>query len=167
MPVKTIFFKVPTKLVWRPVSQDAEVGKVPVPGEQNDPDPEEYEVSLSEECPRDDVLTPDVFSGNISTSTLVQKLEAEYGRCMCLTTEELDLNTTVYTREGSDLMFCLRDELAMLPELKTLSPRCNIDEADVGVPGKPTPEIDATLKKVLKISHKMLVVHRHEELSVT
>ncbi|OWY92038.1 LOW QUALITY PROTEIN: reverse transcriptase, partial [Phytophthora megakarya] len=44
----------------------------------------------------------------------------------------------------------LRDQLIMLPEIKELTPECNIDEANVGVPGVTTPEIEAKMRGILK-----------------
>jgi len=76
--------------------------------------------------------------GYAMPSTPVEKLEEEYIRCMRVNQEELDLEPGVYIHEGSDLMFQLRDELALLPELRELSPVCDISKADVGVPGRTT-----------------------------
>jgi hypothetical protein len=100
----------------------------------------------------------DVVSGSSTqgfASTPVQKLEQEYARCMSVSAEELELEPPLYIHEGSELMAQLRDQLAMLPELKDLSPECNIDEADVGVEGVSTPEMEAKLRKVLKY-HKRI-----------
>ncbi|OWY96138.1 reverse transcriptase [Phytophthora megakarya] len=85
-----------------------------------------------------------------SSSTPVQRLEAEYARVMRVSAEELDLEPAVYFREGSDLMAQLRDQLIMLPEIEELTPECDIDEANVGVPGVTTPEMEAKIRGVLK-----------------
>ncbi|POM65146.1 Hypothetical protein PHPALM_19190, partial [Phytophthora palmivora] len=45
-------------------------------------------------------------------------------------------------REGSELLSRLRDQLVTLPEIKDLTPECKIEEADVGVPGRTTPEME-------------------------
>ncbi|OWZ03116.1 reverse transcriptase [Phytophthora megakarya] len=82
-----------------------------------------------------------------SCSTPVQRLEAEYARIMRVSAEELDLKPAVYLREGSDLMAQLRDQLIMLPEIEVLTPECNIDEANVGVP---TPEMEAKMRGILR-----------------
>ncbi|KAE8992507.1 hypothetical protein PR003_g26907 [Phytophthora rubi] len=66
-------------------------------------------------------------------STPVRRLEEEYIRCMRVSQEDLDLEPAVYIQEGSELLSRLRDELAMLPELKDFSPECDISTADVGV----------------------------------
>ncbi|OWZ08553.1 reverse transcriptase [Phytophthora megakarya] len=83
-------------------------------------------------------------------STPVQRLEVEYARVMRVSAEELDLEAAVYLREGSDLMTHLRDQLIMLPEIEELTPECNIDEANVGVPGVTTPEMEAKMRRILK-----------------
>ncbi|OWZ04410.1 reverse transcriptase [Phytophthora megakarya] len=83
-------------------------------------------------------------------STPVQRLEAEYARVMRVSVEELDLEPAVYLREGSDLMAQLREQLIMLPEIDELIPECNIDEANVGVPGVTTPEMEAKMRRILK-----------------
>ncbi|OWY94015.1 Aspartic protease, partial [Phytophthora megakarya] len=83
-----------------------------------------------------------------SCSTPVQKLEAEYARVMRVSAEELDLEPALYLREGSDLMAQLRDQLIMLPEIEELTPECNIDEANVGVPGVTTPEMEAKMRGI-------------------
>ncbi|OWY97332.1 reverse transcriptase [Phytophthora megakarya] len=85
-----------------------------------------------------------------SCSTPVQRLKAEYARVMRVSAEEPDLEPAVYLREGSDLMAQLRDQLIMLPENEELTPECNIGEANVGVPGVTTPEIEAKMRGILK-----------------
>ncbi|OWY92521.1 reverse transcriptase [Phytophthora megakarya] len=69
---------------------------------------------------------------------------------MRVSAENLDLEPAVYLREGSDLMAQLRDQLIMLPEIEELTPECNIDEANVGVPGVTTPEMEAKMRGILK-----------------
>jgi len=49
----------------------------------------------------------------------------------------------------------LQDQFAMLLELKDLSLECNIDEADAGVEGVSTPEMEAKLSRVLNY-HKRI-----------
>jgi hypothetical protein len=87
--------------------------------------------------------------------TPLYKLEQEYARCMRVSLEDLDLEPAVYIHEGSELMSQLRDELALLPELKDLSPECAIAQADVGVPGRTTPGEDRKLRSVLE-RHRMI-----------
>ncbi|OWZ15319.1 LOW QUALITY PROTEIN: reverse transcriptase [Phytophthora megakarya] len=69
---------------------------------------------------------------------------------MRVSSEGLDLEPAVYLREGSDLMTQLRDQLIMLPEIEELIPECDIDEANAGVPGVTTPEIEAKMRGILK-----------------
>ncbi|OWZ02728.1 hypothetical protein PHMEG_00025662 [Phytophthora megakarya] len=83
-------------------------------------------------------------------STPVQRLEAEYGRVMRVSAEEVDLEPVVYLREGSALMAQLRYQLIMLPEIEEQGPECDIDEANVGVPGVTTPKMEAKLRGILK-----------------
>ncbi|KAG3006320.1 hypothetical protein PC128_g7979 [Phytophthora cactorum] len=61
--------------------------------------------------------------------TPVPRLEQEYGRCMRANKEYFDLEPAIYVHEGSELLSQLRDELAMIPELKGLSPECDISTA--------------------------------------
>jgi hypothetical protein len=82
--------------------------------------------------------------------TPVRQLEEEYERCMRLNAEELDLEPAVYIHEGSDLLSQLRDQLAMLPELSELSPKCDIETADVGDPELSTPDEIQKLRSILK-----------------
>ncbi|GMF33076.1 unnamed protein product [Phytophthora fragariaefolia] len=76
----------------------------------------------------------------------VRRLEKEYERCMQMSAEELSLEQAVYIREASELLAQLRDELAMLPELRELSPECDIDKADIGEPGRTTPAEEEKLR---------------------
>jgi len=87
--------------------------------------------------------------------TPLYKQEQEYARCMRVSLEDLDLESAVYIHEGSELMSQLRDELALLPELKDLSPECDIAKVDVGVPGRTTPGEDRKLRSVLE-RHRMI-----------
>ncbi|OWY94803.1 hypothetical protein PHMEG_00035362 [Phytophthora megakarya] len=77
-----------------------------------------------------------------SCSTPVQRLEAEYARVMRVSAEELDLEPAGGKR--------FDDQLIMLPEIEELTPECNIDEANVGVPGVTTPEMEAKMRGILK-----------------
>jgi hypothetical protein len=81
----------------------------------------------------DDDDVSDLPSGDMPC-TPPRRLEMEYARCMKVNADELDLEPAVYINEGSELLSQLRDQLAMLPELRDLSPECDIDTADVGVP---------------------------------
>ncbi|GMF18640.1 unnamed protein product [Phytophthora fragariaefolia] len=73
----------------------------------------------------------------IATGTPVEKLELEYARCMRVNSEELDLEPAVFMKEANSCAQ-LKDELALLPELLDLSPKCDIIKADVGEPGLST-----------------------------
>ncbi|OWY91718.1 reverse transcriptase [Phytophthora megakarya] len=44
----------------------------------------------------------------------------------------------------------LRDYLMMLPDLRDLTPECDISNADVGVPGRTTPTEEEQLRKILE-----------------
>ncbi|POM64950.1 LOW QUALITY PROTEIN: Reverse transcriptase, partial [Phytophthora palmivora] len=78
------------------------------------------------------------------------RLEEDYIRCMRVNAEELEQESAVYIHEGSDMMSQLKDQLAMLPELQDLSPRCDISKADVGEPGVTTKIQERQLKEILK-----------------
>jgi hypothetical protein len=97
----------------------------------------------------DDDDVSDLPSGAMP-STSLRRLEMEYARCMKVNADELDLEPAVYIHEGSELLSQLRDQLAMLPELRDLSPQCDIDTADVGVPGVSTLDEDRKLRSILR-----------------
>lgn len=96
-----------------------------------------------------EVVEADAFAAVVNTVRLdgeaclseapMQKLEAEYARCMRVSLEELDLEPGVNIHEGSELMSQLRDELTLLPDLIDLSPRCGI--TDVFLDGQYPPKI--------------------------
>ncbi|OWY96991.1 hypothetical protein PHMEG_00032592 [Phytophthora megakarya] len=97
---------------------------------------------VHEEDPLEDVLESalDDFSNSMDdasdlSDTSVQRLEREYERVMRVTVEELDLEPAIYLGEGTVLLAQLSDHLTMFQELEELSPECDIDKADVGVPG--------------------------------
>ncbi|OWZ11352.1 reverse transcriptase [Phytophthora megakarya] len=95
----------------------------------------------------------DVFSDlpvSVMACTPVQQLELEYERVMQLKAEELNLEPAVYIHEGSETLSQLREQLALLPDIKELSPKCDIDSADVGESGTSTPEDERKLRAVLK-----------------
>ncbi|POM70605.1 LOW QUALITY PROTEIN: Reverse transcriptase [Phytophthora palmivora] len=83
--------------------------------------------------------------------TPVEKLRVEYERCMQVSNEELDLEP------GTELLAQLRDQLVMLPELEELTPECDIDSADVGEPGKTTPEMEKKLRDILEYHRKIFL----------
>ncbi|GMF42042.1 unnamed protein product [Phytophthora fragariaefolia] len=89
--------------------------------------------------------------------TPLYKLEQEYARCMRVNLEDLDLEPAVYIQEGSELMSQLWDELAMILELNNLSPECDITQADVGEPGRTTPDEDRKLRTVLEYHRKIFM----------
>ncbi|KAE9083812.1 hypothetical protein PF010_g21077 [Phytophthora fragariae] len=82
--------------------------------------------------------------------TPLRKLELEYERCMKMNAEDLDSEPTIYIHEGSELLSQLRDQLVLLPELKDLSPSCDIETADVGEPGITTPDEERKMRNILK-----------------
>ncbi|KAK1928482.1 hypothetical protein P3T76_016047 [Phytophthora citrophthora] len=89
--------------------------------------------------------------------TPVEKLRAEYERCMRVTNQELGLESGVYISKGTELLAQLRDQLVMLPELEDLAPECDIDKADVRVPGKIKPEMEQKLRGILKYHRKIFL----------
>ncbi|OWZ02298.1 reverse transcriptase [Phytophthora megakarya] len=48
-------------------------------------------------------------------------------------------------------------ELVMLPELNELHPECDIDQADVGVPGETSPEDESSIRAILKRHRKVFL----------
>ncbi|KAE8980484.1 hypothetical protein PR001_g24264 [Phytophthora rubi] len=90
-------------------------------------------------------------------STPIRKLEEEYARCMRASQEDLDLEPAIYFQEGSELLSQLRDELAMLPELKDLSPECDISKADVGDPDRTTAAEEKKLRSILTYHRKIFL----------
>ncbi|OWY98817.1 reverse transcriptase [Phytophthora megakarya] len=89
--------------------------------------------------------------------TPLEKLEMEYERCVRVSAEDLDLEPGVYIHEGSEMLAQLRDQLVMLPELSELHPECDIDQADVGVPGETSPEDESRMRAILKRHRKMFL----------
>ncbi|KAE9005163.1 hypothetical protein PR002_g16845 [Phytophthora rubi] len=83
-------------------------------------------------------------------STPLRKLELEYERCVKMNVEDLDSEPTIYIQEGSELLSLLRDQLVLLPELKDLSPSCDIETADVGESGSTTPDEEHKMRDILK-----------------
>ncbi|OWZ13902.1 hypothetical protein PHMEG_00012701 [Phytophthora megakarya] len=95
----------------------------------------------------------DVFSDlpvSVMACTPIQELELEYERVMRISAEELDLEPAVYIHEGSETLSQLREQLALLPDIEELSPKCDIDSADVGESGTSTPEDERKLRAILK-----------------
>ncbi|OWZ06340.1 reverse transcriptase [Phytophthora megakarya] len=45
----------------------------------------------------------------------------------------------------------------MFPELEELSPECDIDKADVGVPGVTTPEMKEKMRKILNYHRRIIL----------
>ncbi|OWY98298.1 hypothetical protein PHMEG_00030967 [Phytophthora megakarya] len=83
---------------------------------------------------------------SVLSDTPVQRLDREYERVIRVTVEELDLESAVYLREGTELLAQLSDHLTTFPELEELSPECDINKADVGVPGVTTPEMEDKMR---------------------
>ncbi|KAE8985370.1 hypothetical protein PR002_g22661 [Phytophthora rubi] len=69
---------------------------------------------------------------------------------MKMNAEGLDSEPTIYIHEGSELLSQLRDQLVLLPELKDLSPSCDIETADVGEPGITTPDEEHKMRNISK-----------------
>ncbi|KAE8910990.1 hypothetical protein PF003_g5090 [Phytophthora fragariae] len=90
-------------------------------------------------------------------STPIRRLEEEYARCMRVSQEDLDLEPAIYLQEGSELLSQLRDELAILPELKDLSPECDISKADVGDPDRTTAAKEKRLRSILTYHRKIFL----------
>ncbi|KAE9029339.1 hypothetical protein PR001_g11527 [Phytophthora rubi] len=90
-------------------------------------------------------------------STPIRRLEEEYARCMRVSQEDLDLEPAIYIQEGSELLSQLRDELAMLPELRNLSPECDISKADVGDPDWTTTAEEKKLRSILTYHRKIFL----------
>ncbi|POM65990.1 Reverse transcriptase, partial [Phytophthora palmivora] len=88
-------------------------------------------------------------------SKAIRTLETKFIRCLHLNAEELNLEPAVYVHEGSDVLSQLKDQLVMLPEVHELSPKCDIEKADVGEPGKTSPEEERKLRGILK-SHRSI-----------
>ncbi|OWZ05878.1 reverse transcriptase, partial [Phytophthora megakarya] len=87
---------------------------------------------------------------SVMACTPVQQLELEYDRVMRISAEELDLEPAVYIHEGSETLSQLRELLALLPDIEELSPKCDIDLADVGESGIYTPEDERKWRAILK-----------------
>ncbi|POM79163.1 LOW QUALITY PROTEIN: Reverse transcriptase [Phytophthora palmivora] len=138
----------PAKLLMRPQAKDDEVRVVrqhkrPMTVISECADGSEPEcVSQKGEKP--------VFPIMDHPSTPLERLEEDYIQCMRVNAEELEQEPAVYIHEGSDMMSQLKDQLAMLPELQDLSPRCDISKADVGEPGITTDVQECQLKEILK-----------------
>ncbi|OWZ06450.1 reverse transcriptase [Phytophthora megakarya] len=97
------------------------------------------------------------FPSEPARCTPLEKLEMEYERCMRVSAEELYLEPGVYIHEGSEMLAQLRDQLGMLPELSELHPECDIDQADVGVPGETSPDDESRMRAILKRHRKIFL----------
>ncbi|OWZ15100.1 reverse transcriptase [Phytophthora megakarya] len=62
-----------------------------------------------------------------------------------------------YLQEGHQMLAQLRDQLIMVPELSELHPECDIDQADVGVPGETSPEDESRMRAILKRHRKIFL----------
>ncbi|KAG3117409.1 hypothetical protein PI125_g3804 [Phytophthora idaei] len=76
----------------------------------------------------------------------LERLEAAYAVCLRVDMAEIAEDDEVFFHEGTELLTQLQDRLAVLPELKDLSPKAGITKADVGVEGKSTPEMGLQLQ---------------------
>ncbi|OWZ01772.1 reverse transcriptase [Phytophthora megakarya] len=110
--------------------------------------------TLAEVHPEQDTSGP---SPEPASWAPLEKLEMEYERCMRVSAEDLDLEPGVYIHEGSEMLVQLRDQLVMLPELSELYPECDIDQADVGVPGETSPEDESRMRAILKRHRKIFL----------
>ncbi|OWZ13115.1 Eukaryotic/viral aspartic protease [Phytophthora megakarya] len=104
----------------------------------------------------DDFSSPMDDASDLS-DTPVQRLEREYERVMRVTVEELDLELAVYLREETELLAQLSGYLTMFPELEELSLECDIDKADVGIPGVTTPEMEEKMRKILNYHRRIFL----------
>ncbi|GMG15702.1 unnamed protein product [Phytophthora fragariaefolia] len=106
-----------------------------------------------------EVVKAESSSGTWSDRLLlpVRRLENEYERCMQMSAEELSLEPAFYIHEGGELLAQLRDELAMLSELRDLNPECDTDKADVGEPGRTTPAEEEKLRTRLRYHHRIFL----------
>ncbi|OWZ04077.1 reverse transcriptase [Phytophthora megakarya] len=98
-------------------------------------------------------LEDDVFSDlpvSVMACTPVQQLELEYYRVMRISAEELDLEHAGYIHERSETLSQLWEQLALLPDIEELYPKCDIDSTDVGESGTSTPEDERRLRAILK-----------------
>ncbi|OWZ01688.1 reverse transcriptase [Phytophthora megakarya] len=122
---------------------------VPGPPEVKTLDPE----CVANVADNDPVPEPPVeIQPQTNCSTPVQRLEAEYARVMRVSAEEPDLEPA------------LRDQLIMLPAIEELTPECNIDEANVGVPGVTTLEMEAKMRNAILLKAE-LIEHSESEWS--
>ncbi|EGZ08549.1 hypothetical protein PHYSODRAFT_340298 [Phytophthora sojae] len=86
-----------------------------------------------------------------------EQLEVAYAICLRVVTADLDPDEEVFFHEGTELLTQLRDQLAVLPDLKDLNPKVNMDEADVGVEGKTTPEMNKEMRGILEYHHSIFL----------
>ncbi|KAE9285982.1 hypothetical protein PR003_g26441 [Phytophthora rubi] len=84
----------------------------------------------------------------------VSRLKESVGRCMRL---EMDLSdeaeAAVYFYEGTDLLNGLRNELAVLPKQKGLSPKADLTTADIGETGVTTKAVETQARAILEKHH--------------
>ncbi|KAE8900501.1 hypothetical protein PF003_g15357 [Phytophthora fragariae] len=123
------------------------------PSEDDDEDQYFDAISLDDDCvcdPPNEILEEEDVPVQDWPCTPLPKLELEYERCMKMNPEDLDSEPTIYIHEGSELLSQLRDQLVLLPELKDLSPSCDIETADVGEPGITTPDEEHKMINILK-----------------
>lgn len=81
----------------------------------------------------------------------VSRLRESLARCMRL---EIDFtDATAYFHEGTELLNDLRNQLAVLPELKDLSPKADLTTSDIGEPGVTTKEMEDQVRGILGKHH--------------
>ncbi|OWZ14540.1 Eukaryotic/viral aspartic protease [Phytophthora megakarya] len=77
------------------------------------------------------------FHPETASYTPLERLEMEYERCMRVSDEEMDLEP--------------------VPELSELHPGCDIDQADVGIPGDTSPDDETRMRAILKRNRKIFL----------
>ncbi|OWY92491.1 Aspartic protease [Phytophthora megakarya] len=129
----------PTKLLMRPQSQVAE-GKM---------------VKLQEKPKPLDMTLKVIGTSAAVMSTVARDPEEPETRPEPVEQTHPDSSPEVETLDPESMADVeedaqLRDQLIMLSEIEERTPECNIDEANVGVPGVATPEMEAKMRGILK-----------------
>ncbi|OWZ06218.1 reverse transcriptase [Phytophthora megakarya] len=146
MPEGSVITEVEDGITAVPISESEEV-----PDDQDSDEDTKMKVNLGDIPnvePEDDVFSD--LPVLVMACTPVQQLELEYERVMQISAEELDLEPAAYIHEGSETLSQLREQLALLPDIGELSPKWDIDSADVGESGTSTPEDERKLRTILK-----------------
>ncbi|KAE8967075.1 hypothetical protein PR001_g28207, partial [Phytophthora rubi] len=84
----------------------------------------------------------------------VSRLKVSLGRCMRLEMELSDeAEGTVYFYKGTNLLNGLRNELAVLPKQKDLSPKADLTTDDIGETGVTTKAMETQARAILEKHH--------------